>query len=138
MTLTMFGTVAATRTWRIVRERGAGGPGYPGPDEIGRPGRRRPSGPPSMSVRFSLGRLVATPGALEVMERASANPAEYLARHATCDWGEVDADDWAANDRALVDGTRLLSAYRLPDGATLWVITEDDRSATTFLLPSEY
>ena len=51
----------------------------------------------------------------------------------------VDKEDWAANDRALKDGERLLSAYALPEtGEKVWVITEWDRSATTLLLPSEY
>ena len=47
------------------------------------------------------------------------------------------------NDQALIDGSRLLSAYRLKDGTKLWCITEavgenDRREATTFLLPEEY
>jgi hypothetical protein len=51
----------------------------------------------------------------------------------------VDREDWAANERALLEGTRLLSAYQLPStGEKIWVITEWDRSATTLLLPSEY
>jgi hypothetical protein len=33
---------------------------------------------------------------------------------------------------------RLLSSYVLPDGQTVWVITEWDRSSTTFLLPGDY
>jgi len=43
-----------------------------------------------------------------------------------------------ANDRALREGDRLLSAYKTSTGERLWVITEADRSATTILLPSEY
>ena len=59
-------------------------------------------------------------------------------RHAAGDWGEVDAEDWSLNDQAVLDGTRLLSAYRTLKGEKLWVITEADRSSTTLLLPSEY
>ena len=33
---------------------------------------------------------------------------------------------------------RILSAYTLPSGATIWIITEADRSRTTILLPEEY
>ena len=54
------------------------------------------------------------------------------------DWGDVDRADAAANDEALQLGERMLSAYRLPGGATICIITEADRSATTILLPSEY
>ena len=38
----------------------------------------------------------------------------------------------------LREGLRLVSAYHLPDGTKLWIITEADRSATTILLPDEY
>lgn len=51
----------------------------------------------------------------------------------------MNGGDSAANNRALIEGTRLLSAYVLADGATrIWIITEADRSATTILLPDEY
>jgi hypothetical protein len=50
----------------------------------------------------------------------------------------VDAEDWRANDQALLGRTRLLSAYCLRDGTKVWIITESDRSATTVLLPDEY
>ncbi len=42
------------------------------------------------------------------------------------------------NAEALSTGGRLLSAYALPDGTRLWIITEADRSATTLLRPEEY
>ena len=43
-----------------------------------------------------------------------------------------------ASDRAVVGGTRLLSAYRLRDGTHIWIVTEADRRTTTVLLPDEY
>jgi hypothetical protein len=88
--------------------------------------------------RFELGQLVATPGALAALDEAGTSPAELIGRHLQGDWGTVDKEDWAANDRALRDGERLLSAYMLETGTKVWVITEWDRSATTLLLPSEY
>ena len=87
--------------------------------------------------RFSLGRCVATPGALELMRRERIGPQDILRRHQQGDWGTVDREDWQANDEALREGGRLLSAYGEGD-SKLWVITEWDRSATTILLPSEY
>jgi hypothetical protein len=91
------------------------------------------------SGRFPLGQLVATPGALAALEEAGVSPAELLGRHLSGDWGTLDEDDWAANDRALLEGTRLLSAYILPQtNERIWIITEWDRSATTLLLPGEY
>jgi hypothetical protein len=88
--------------------------------------------------RFPLGQLVATPGALDALAEAGQTPLDFLSRHARGDWGDVDAHDRAANDRALEDGSRLLSAYTTAKGVRLWVITEADRSSTCLLLPEEY
>lgn len=90
-----------------------------------------------------LGRIVATPGALRELERAGTSPALLLARHACGDWGELDAHDRAANQHALEDGGRVLSAYNLPTGTRIWIITESEddtgvRQSTCILLPSEY
>lgn len=87
---------------------------------------------------FELGRLVVTPGVIEAFRRNAEDPFPYLQRHARCDWGEVDREDWKANNQALVDDGRLLSAYRLQDGTKIWIVTEADRSSTTILLPDEY
>lgn len=83
---------------------------------------------------FSLGQVVATPGALDL----GVNFCPYLRRHQRGDWGELEAEDRAENDFSARNGLRLLSAYRTPSGARFWIITEADRSATTVLLPSEY
>jgi hypothetical protein len=88
--------------------------------------------------RFSLGVIVATPAAIAQLQREDIEGFPYLVRHARCDWGDMDAEDKARNDRALIEGTRLMSAYRLPSGDKIWVITEADRSATTILLPDDY
>jgi hypothetical protein len=88
--------------------------------------------------RFTLGTLVATPGALAALEESGESALEFFRRHAMCDWGEVDASDKRANDQALIDDARLLSAYRTVKGERLWCITEADRSSTCILLPSEY
>jgi hypothetical protein len=91
-----------------------------------------------MKQKFSLGRIVATPGALEVMNKAGDNPALFLSHHVTGDWGEVPKEDKAENELSLKKGYRILSVYRLSDKTKIWIITEADRSATTILLPSEY
>ena len=94
-------------------------------------------------VKFPLGQVVATPGALEALQRNNSTGLEYLRRHASGDWGIVCEDDKQANEAALQTGARLMSAYFLPDETKLWIITEatdDDgnRIATTLLLPDEY
>lgn len=60
-----------------------------------------------------------------------------MSRHINKDWGDVDAEDWLANDRDLVNGERLLSVYRV-FGERVYVITEWDRSYTTIMLPEDY
>jgi hypothetical protein len=94
--------------------------------------------------KFDLGQLLSTPGALEALEESGQAPADFLSRHARGDWGEdLCEEDRQLNDQALVDGSRLLSAYRTLKGVKIWIITEamDDnghRACTTALLPSEY
>jgi hypothetical protein len=93
--------------------------------------------------RFELGQCVATPGALAAIEENRTYPIVFLARHQSGDWGDLSANDKRANEHALIDGSRILSAYLLPDGRKLWVITEainDDnrRASTCVLLPGEY
>jgi hypothetical protein len=87
---------------------------------------------------FHLGQTVATPAAVEALDKAGQTPWEFVARHVQGDWGEVDAEDRCLNDEAVKDGTRILSAYTLKTGVRLWIITEADRSSTCLLLPEEY
>jgi hypothetical protein len=89
-------------------------------------------------MKFTPGRIVATPGALAAFEGTGESPSSFLARHLAGDWGELDAEDIRENEFSLENGFRLLSAYRLSSGIKIWIITEADRSATTFLLPEEY
>ena len=89
-------------------------------------------------MRFPIGQVVATPGALAAFNSAGQTPLDFIRRHATGDWGDLDDHDREENERSLKNGCRLLSAYHLRDGTKIWVITEADRSATTLLLPEEY
>ena len=87
---------------------------------------------------FPLGQIVATPGALDTLAQAGQGAHEFLTRHVSGDWGELDADDRRENELSLREGFRLLSAYRLTTGEKMWIITEADRSVTTLLTPEEY
>jgi hypothetical protein len=95
--------------------------------------------------RFNLGRLVATPAALEAIRNEGKTPFVFVARHAVGDWGDdLSEEDRHLNDEAVRDGSRILSAFVLSTSQErLWCITEaeDDngqREATTLLLSSEY
>ena len=92
---------------------------------------------------FSLGKLVATPAAIEAIEAAKASLPKLLERHCANDWGDVDREDAAANDAAIEDGSRILSAYVLETGVKIWIITEATnsqgmRESTCVLLPNDY
>ena len=87
-------------------------------------------------VQVPLGQVVATANANAALPQQEVMDA--LRRHATGDWGDVDDEDRAANDRALRNGARLLSVYHTQDGTKFWIITEWDRSVTTVLLPEDY
>jgi hypothetical protein len=91
-----------------------------------------------MNPKFSLGQLVATPGALAAVEQSGDNLALFIRRHVQGDWGELCAEDVQENELSLQNRLRLLSAYRLKDSTKIWIITEADRRATTVLLPEEY
>ncbi len=88
--------------------------------------------------RFPLGRLLATPGALEALNESMESFWRYVTRHSNGDWGDVSQADKAENELSLKEGFRLLSAYALKNGQRIWIITEADRSATTILTPKEY
>lgn len=89
---------------------------------------------------MEFGAIYATKG---VAEYANQNPAFRVelsiifARYCSGDWGELCQEDWEQNDHALVAGERILASYGTSAGK-VWIITEWDRSATTFLFPSEY
>ena len=94
-------------------------------------------------AKFHPGQIVATPGALEALQNAGQTPHEFLVRHLSGDWGDLDQEDRSLNDAAVIDGSRILSAYTTRKGERLWVITEasDDhghRLCTTILLASQY
>lgn len=92
---------------------------------------------------FNLGQIVATPG---VMDTVPGSRLLHLVCHLCGDWGLVGPEDAAENNLSTHEGFRILSAYPIDPskpakghGANcLWIITEADRSVTTFLLPDEY
>ena len=93
--------------------------------------------------KFCPGHLYATPAALRAILAGGHSPVEFLDRHVCGDWGELSSHDWRANEEALNDGSRILSAYKTSLGTKFWIITEavgDDgkRASTSLMLPEEY
>ncbi|AYQ41865.1 plasmid related protein [Burkholderia aenigmatica] len=88
--------------------------------------------------RFKLGRIFSTPTAVDALNDAQISIVDLLIRHVLGDWGSLSESDREQNELSVEAGLRLLSSYVLPNGQTVWVITEADRSSTTFLLPRDY
>lgn len=91
---------------------------------------------------FSLGHLFFTPNARELMARHRFDLSLHR-RHQHGDWGDLGADDKSANDQALLDGERILSAY-VVGGERLFLLTEPvneesgQRRSTCLMLAREY
>ena len=63
-----------------------------------------------MPKLFDLGQVVATPGALDALRQSGQLPGEFLRRHQTGDWSDLDAHDARENDLSVKHGYRILSA----------------------------
>ena len=93
---------------------------------------------------FPLGKVVATSTVAGLLPQAYL--LQCLRRHMYGDWGCVGEEDAQTNREAITAGFRILSSYPIDEAKpckgygdnTLWIITEADRSVTTFLLPDEY
>lgn len=92
----------------------------------------------ALILLFPLGQVVATPGALEILDRTAINAMDLIQRHQSGDWGNVPPGDAEENDKSVTNGWRILSSYAISDDQNIWIITEADRSVTTLLLPEEY
>jgi hypothetical protein len=87
---------------------------------------------------FTAGRIIVTADVHALIRDGRLNPAPYLQRHLSGDWGDLSDDDRRSNNDALENGQQILSSYLIAPSLTLWIITEWDRSVTTLLLPAEY
>ncbi|MCR9295419.1 MAG: hypothetical protein NXI32_22095 [bacterium] len=87
-------------------------------------------------VRFQPGKVFVTRGIRDLLTQIEVLC--FLAKHVRGDWGICCPEDAQRNEEALIDGTRIFSAYRANCGSKIWIITEADRSSTMVLLPEEY
>lgn len=90
-----------------------------------------------MKIYFNPGKVCATPGAVDLMNRSSVEPIALLHRHLGLEQGDLCDEDHQNNKDALSQGGRIFSSYQV-SCSKIWVITEADRSVTTLLLPEEY
>jgi hypothetical protein len=94
-------------------------------------------------IQFQLGTILATKGAKALLDGQAIDASKFIERHARGDWGDISPIDKKANNRALIDGSRIISAYFVRPDRKIFIITEaedDDghRVATTILLVEEY
>ena len=89
-------------------------------------------------VRFQLGRIFLTPGAIDALEESGESARTFINRHARLEQGELSDEDFRENLFSVSHQLRIFSAFKTAQGVKLWVISEADRSSTTILLPSEY
>ena len=94
----------------------------------------------TITCRLNPGRLVMS-SSIDATSKIDVDFAEFvlasLLRHVDADWGVVPLRNKVENNKALISGGRLFSAYRL-DELTVWILTEEDRSSTLVLFPEEY
>lgn len=87
--------------------------------------------------RFSLGRVLITPGAATTIDDTEIRTA--LRRHQSGDWGNLDSREKECNEQVLRCGGWLLSAYDVPaSGGRFLIITQPDRMITTVMVPNEF
>ena len=68
---------------------------------------------PVSQARFAPGHVVMTIGVDALVQQGRLNPAPYLRRHLSGDWGDLDDSDRRQNDAALRSGEdRLFSSYQ--------------------------
>ena len=96
---------------------------------------------PIIGETFKTGQIVCTRGIDSLMceeDHFRMFVHECLLRHMLGDWGNLPEGDKQANERALVNGSRLFSAYKVDNLPKIWIVTEADRSSTCILFPDEY
>lgn len=100
---------------------------------------------PSMGISagnfaaFSSPSINMTSGAKAAFEESGEQPAKYLDRHFSGDFGEVNGtDDLQLNLESLKRTGMVMSIYTLSTGVRFYIITDEGHQVTTLLLPEEY
>ena len=83
------------------------------------------------------GWVLATPKALAALTEAELELMDVLARHLVGDWGDIGEEERLLNDLAVVHGQRITSAYQLPTGQEIWVVTASHRDMTWLKFPEQ-
>jgi hypothetical protein len=86
---------------------------------------------------FNMGKITATPNATALCEALGVFPLDLVQRHASGDFGVIDAQQREYNQRAMSDARyHAISAYPL-GSAVLYVVTKQGES-TTVMTANDY
>jgi hypothetical protein len=85
---------------------------------------------------FPIGHTTITAAAAKRLNATDVFSA--LQWHARTDWGDCTPSEYAAYNRALLPGCRLLSLFQDRTGTRYWIMSEPDLSITTVFLPGEH
>ena len=105
-------------------------------DEKTRPKEQAPTMGISSPAQFASPQVSITSGAKAAFEESGEQPAKYLDRHFSGDFGE--SPDLELNQQNMASGGMVMSIYTLSTGVRFYIITDDGHLMTTLLLPHEY
>jgi hypothetical protein len=81
--------------------------------------------------KFIPRRIVATPDAIETLNRSGQEPREFIIRHVTGDWGDLCPEDKKTNDEMVLHQKdrnslcgKIISSYRTSNGERIWIVTD--------------
>ena len=93
------------------------------------------------TAKFQLGKLAISDDAKSLYEEHDIDITDYLLKHATCNWGNVSAEEESTNNAALTVDKPIKSLYPviLNDGyiTVINVVTNETKCLTTVFLSTE-
>lgn len=96
---------------------------------------------PGVGGKFEWKKTIVSPGVNALVGDdpiVSMTLTAFLRQHHSGLWGTVSAEEAAANQQALIDGSALFSRQHLK-GKEIWILTDaEPRDVTNVLLPEEY
>ncbi|HSM70154.1 MAG TPA: methyltransferase domain-containing protein [Anaerolineales bacterium] len=91
-----------------------------------------------MSLDLTLGKIQVSQAADEALRTLGVSLDELLHRHQSGDWMEEGQAAQRHNEFAAEHGLLIAAEYKLTDGQGILIVTAQDRSHTSVLLPDEF
>lgn len=89
---------------------------------------------------ITLGEMFITYGVSMAMSSSNSFYSEisnHIQRYLNCDWAEMSQDDIKSNEAAMINGERILAAYKTSKGK-IFIETSSNRRNTTIMFADEY